>query len=120
MSKKNGVTFLSNAIKISRQMDGVLDKTLKKILFNSQRSVIESFTKNFSNKPIDSGQLRASIKQKQTGKNEGEIYTDKHYAPHVEYGTVKMKARPFFRKGMADVEQKNLNTIRYELNTKLK
>lgn len=119
---KGRVNFLSEAIKISRKLDSVLDSTLVKILADSQKSVQESFTKNFSAKmkPIDSGQLRASIKRKVTGNREGEIYTDKHYAPHVEYGTIKMKARPFFRKGITDVEQKNLNTIKYALRTKLK
>lgn len=121
MSKKlNGVEFVSNAIKISQKMNGVLEGSLAKVLANSQRSVIESFTKNFSNKPIDSGQLRASIRSKKTNGTEGEVFTNKHYAAHVEYGTVKMKGRPYFRKGIADAEQKNLNIIRYDLQTKLK
>jgi HK97 gp10 family phage protein len=118
----NKVKYISNIIKVSGQIDKAINEATKKILLNSQRSVILSFTKNFSseNRPIDSGQLRQSIKIEQKEKNEGEIYTKKNYAAHVEFGTVKMKARPFFRKGIADAEEKNRNLIRYILRTRVK
>lgn len=116
------VKFISRALEISRKIDGVIEDSIKKMALNSQRSVMLSFTRNFTgeNRPIDSGQLRQSIKQKVLSGNEAEIYSNKHYAPHVEFGTVKMKARPYFRKGMADAEEKNRNILKYALRTKIK
>ena len=46
--------------------------------------------------PVDSGTLRASIKQR-VKKDSATVGTAENYAPHVEYGTVKMKAQPFLR-----------------------
>lgn len=36
--------------------------------------------------PVDTGELRASIKTKTINENEVKIYSNKEYAPHMEYG----------------------------------
>lgn len=46
--------------------------------------------------PVDTGRLRNSISHMQYGKDEY-IGSNVEYAPYVELGTHKMKARPFLR-----------------------
>jgi HK97 gp10 family phage protein len=51
--------------------------------------------------PIDTGNLVNSINTELVSSDEtsatAEVGTGVEYAPHVEYGTSKMKAQPFFR-----------------------
>lgn len=47
--------------------------------------------------PVDTGNLRNSITHQQLSDKEEVIGTNVEYAPYVELGTVKMKARPFLR-----------------------
>ncbi len=54
--------------------------------------------------PVDTGRLRSSITFEigQSGTFiVGRVGTNVHYAPHLEYGTVKMRARPFLRPALA-------------------
>ena len=46
--------------------------------------------------PVDTGNLRSSITYNVKPK-EARVGTNVHYAPHVCYGTKKMKAQPFLR-----------------------
>ena len=51
--------------------------------------------------PVDTGALKGSIKSKvkNRGKSNvtGIVFTVLEYAPHQEFGTVKMEAQPFMR-----------------------
>jgi HK97 gp10 family phage protein len=50
--------------------------------------------------PVDTGRLRSSITHEVGGDSEGiaaRVGTNVEYAPHLEYGTSRMKARPFLR-----------------------
>lgn len=47
--------------------------------------------------PVDTGNLRNSITHQQEDEKTEIIGTNVSYAPFVELGTVKMKARPFLR-----------------------
>ena len=47
--------------------------------------------------PVDTGRLRNSITHAQMDENTEVIGTNVEYAPFVELGTAKMKARPFLR-----------------------
>ena len=48
--------------------------------------------------PVDTGRLRSSITHKVEGLL-GEVGTNVHYAPYVEFGTRKMKAQPYLKPG---------------------
>ena len=47
--------------------------------------------------PVDTGNLRNSITHKQFDENTEVIGTNVEYAPYVELGTRKMRARPYLR-----------------------
>jgi HK97 gp10 family phage protein len=45
--------------------------------------------------PVDTGALRASIQSDMTGDTSGQVSTNMEYCEFVEFGTVKMGARPY-------------------------
>jgi HK97 gp10 family phage protein len=50
--------------------------------------------------PVDTGRLRSSITRELSRDGQGlvaVIGTNVHYAPHVEFGTVRMRAQPYLR-----------------------
>ena len=55
----------------------------------------ESYAKQLC--PVDTGNLRNSITHQQVSENTEVIGTNVEYAPYVELGTVRMKARPYLR-----------------------
>ena len=58
------------------------------------------------NAPVDTGRLRSSITHEVGGDPEGivaRVGTNVEYAPHLEYGTSRMKARPFLRPALQQV-----------------
>ena len=57
--------------------------------------VAESYAKQRC--PVDTGNLRNSITHQQEDQNTELIGTNVEYAPYVELGTVKMRARPYLR-----------------------
>lgn len=119
-----------------------LAEGMKAVLLNTERAVYNSFTKNFNaraprNKkeaaqiasfgrqvasgtadrsPIDSGKLRESVGHESTGYATGQVFMEKNYAVHVEFGTKFMPPRPVFRLGVADAEDDNARILEAELN----
>ena len=45
--------------------------------------------------PFDTGDTKNSIEAREAGKLAWRIGPTTHYAPHLEFGTVKMRARPY-------------------------
>jgi len=54
--------------------------------------------------PVDTGRLKSSIMVEKDGDDSAIVGTDTPYAPHLEFGTKKMKAQPFMRPA-ADLAQ---------------
>ncbi len=120
-----------------QDINAKMNKAVELIVLNSERTVKKTFT-DFPNPPIDTGTLRRSI----TGKvleskpdivtaevrasderiQQGAVYSRKRkkkvvikdilYAEFIEYGTVKMPARPFMRQGMIKAQKSNEDIIR--------
>lgn len=115
---------------VQKLMYNIVDAVSK----NSERVVKQEFTL-FENKPIDTGTLRRSITGKVViteddqaisevrasneralsligNKSKKSTIKDMSYAKFVEYGTVKMPARPFMRNGMARARKSNEQIIK--------
>jgi HK97 gp10 family phage protein len=45
--------------------------------------------------PVDTGELRSSIKAEKVSEFEGRVIATAEHAPFVEFGTYKMQAQPF-------------------------
>lgn len=72
------------------------------------------------NTPVLTGNLRSQIRPTGIVKRSGSTYstsveTQVEYAPHVEYGTTKMKARGMFRKGADESAQPIINLLANKL-----
>lgn len=52
---------------------------------------------------VRTGLLRGSLSHERVGKHQAITYSPMEYAPHLEYGTVKMGARPFLRPSLDKV-----------------
>lgn len=62
------------------------------------KGVIKIDAKAKTKCPVDTGRLRSSINPFVDADGlGGGVGTNVHYAPHVEYGTIKMDAQPYLR-----------------------
>ena len=57
-----------------------------------------------SNAPIDTGELRASIRVEKIKKMEYAVKSDVDYALDVEFGTSTQSAQPYFRPALRSVK----------------
>ena len=71
-----------------RQVEEMLEKAIRIAAFTIERtSKVDC--------PYDTGDTRNSIEAREAGKLAWTIGPSTHYAPHLEYGTIHMTARPF-------------------------
>ena len=71
-----------------RQVEEMLDKAVRIAAFNIERTSKEDC-------PVDTGATRNSITAREAGQLAWTVGPSTHYAPHLEYGTIHMTARPF-------------------------
>ena len=114
-------SFKSNSVKVKIKIDKMNRQLLEEVLIKTEVNIIHSFY-SFPKPPIDTGQLRNSITHKILSSTTGQVTAggnlQKMYAPFIEFGTVKMGARPFFRTGIKKAEKTNPSTIRGVLKSK--
>ena len=103
------VKFTDNSAEILRAFEQATARGLEKVGL-----VAEGYAK--AKAPVDTGRLRNSISHEV---NEQDVYigSNVEYAPYVELGTARQKARPFLRpaatehsgtyKGILEAEYKN-------------
>jgi HK97 gp10 family phage protein len=69
----------------------------------ARRSVqVESAAKRLA--PVDTGRLRSSISRELGEDTDGlvaRVGTNVDYAPHVEFGTIRMRAQPYLRPALS-------------------
>ena len=76
---------------------------LKKVLF---KSVVKMHQLATNYCPVDKGFLKGSINfyPQSFGALKYSLFAGKDYAPHVEFGTIKMNAQPFLRPAFIQVK----------------
>ena len=71
-----------------RQVEAMLDKATRIAAFTIERTAKEDC-------PVDTGATRNSIEAREAGQLAWTIGPTTEYAPHLEFGTSRMRARPF-------------------------
>lgn len=105
----NRVDIDSRIPRIVRNLPDEVDDALRR-----GAEAIESGAK--SRAPVDSGDLRDSIKADRLGVGEYEVASDAFYAHMVEFGTTKAGAQPFLLPA-AEAERDNIvKAVTTELN----
>lgn len=83
----NVLATLENAQEIMPELNNAVRNTAFKIEASAKRAA-----------PVDTGRLRGSITTEFKSSNsnpKAEVGTNVEYAPYIEYGTIKMAAKPF-------------------------
>jgi HK97 gp10 family phage protein len=84
---------------VEAKVQSAVEEGLKKTVYS-----IESDAKKLS--PVDTGRNRSSIASEVEGLS-GQIYGASGYSAYLEFGTVKMAARPYFQPAL-DMHAKEL------------
>tara|TARA_R100000306_G_C4367859_1_gene138520 strand:- start:38 stop:376 length:339 start_codon:yes stop_codon:yes gene_type:complete len=61
---------------------------------------------------VDTGATRNSIMARETGRLEWTVGASTHYAPHIEFGTIHMTARPFMNTNLEKERPRVLEAVR--------
>ena len=84
--------------KLNKKLKQALEKDLKATRKAVYFAVLKAEQKAKRVCPVDTGRSKSSITHKVEGLS-GEVGTNVHYAPYVEFGTRKMKAQPYLKPG---------------------
>ena len=110
----------TNTDGLEREIKKALNVGMEKVLANTVNTIVSPQNwNNFYRPPFISGQLKQSIvrdSKKTPNQPKAIIRSKKNYALYVEYGTIKMPARPFMRNGVARAERRNADLLTRELN----
>ena len=96
---------------LMRQAPGEVDAAMGEIAANMAADIIQSFSRKSPSDPGDppgvvKGLLKNSIQFKQEKRMLWIISAGTEYAPMLEYGTVRMAARPFVRPAARRAEKR--------------
>lgn len=96
----NLIILQDNTKQIEQALNKAIAKALEEIGLRAESHAKKNLTASGA---VDTGRLRSSVThQIQTSTNSVYIGTNVEYAPYVELGTSKMKARPYLRPAAAD------------------
>lgn len=113
---KNAVTKVTNlAWTIAHQRRPYISKTEMKAEGRSYQVSDPSAKLGVPVAIKNGGALQASVQKKITSKfmkSIGEVWTDSPYAKFLEYGTSRMRARPFIRPALAAVQAAMKSLVR--------
>ena len=102
----------NNLAKLAKRLPLEVDTIVKTAAF-----AVEGYAKDIA--PFDTGALRGSIKAESKGIARAVIAPHKDYAAFLEYGTRKMKARPYMRPAAEKIAPQFFNVLR-NLENKLR
>ena len=87
------------------KVDDLLEKAVQIAVRNVETGAKEDV-------PVDTGATRNSIMATQLGRFEWTIGASTHYAPHLEFSTVHMAARPFMNTNLEKERPRFLEAVR--------
>lgn len=91
----------------NRMANRLTDQGKEKVNKELEKKAIKIVRESKEQAPVDTGRLRSSITYEKTILQSGLarifVGTNVEYAPHVEFGTVKMPAQPFLRPALREV-----------------
>ena len=99
MANISSVRVTSNVGDVKNALPEVLEKALMEIGIEAEGHAKEIITEKGA---VDTGRLRNSITHALDGTKAVHIGTNVEYAPYIEAGTSRMKARPFLRPAIED------------------
>ncbi|MDE7398959.1 MAG: HK97 gp10 family phage protein [Oscillospiraceae bacterium] len=99
MANISSVRITSNVDEVKNALPEVLEKALMEIGIEAEAHAKEIITEKGA---VDTGRLRNSITHALDGTKAVHIGTNVEYAPYIEAGTSKMKARPYLRPAVED------------------
>ena len=101
-------------LKISVKVEGAAEvnsaiaKLIQGIPRGSKKAIVESLAAggkiSDSKVPVKTGRLKSSKIERTTGDFQGEFSYNVEYAKYVEYGTIRMLARPYFTPGIQQIQ----------------
>ena len=94
--------------KLEREFPGRADEAVAKMAFDFQADVVDSFSKESPSPEgqppgVVTGFLKNSIYTKKIRERLYEVRAGAEYAVHLEFGTSRMAARPFWRPALARI-----------------
>lgn len=99
MANISTVNLIDNSDAVRNALPEALEKALTEIGIEAETHAKEIITEKGA---VDTGRLRNSITHALDGTKAVHIGTNVEYAPFVEAGTSRMKARPFLRPAVED------------------
>lgn len=89
-------TIKADTTQASKVIADRLNVKVPKVLGESVKTTTDKVASTAqSNAPVDTGELRGSIKGEVVSQFEGRVIATAEHAPFVEFGTVHMVAQPF-------------------------
>ena len=92
------VKFTDNSDKVKAEMNHKISTILEALGIEAEGNAVDEITKLGA---VDTGRLRGSISHSHDD-DTAYIGTNVEYAQYVEFGTRRMKARPFLRNAVAN------------------
>lgn len=99
MSNQISVKLTDNSDAVRNALPEALEKALTEIGIEAEAHAKEIITAKGA---VDTGRLRNSITHALDGTKAVHIGTNVEYAPYIEAGTSRMKARPYLRPAVED------------------
>lgn len=103
------MSYKSNLSNVINMFESNIDEAMEQCGSAGVKK-IKSYT------PVDTGELKASTEYKRESKDSVTFFNEQPYASFVEFGTYKMAAQSYFRKGLVNSLSKFKSIIFKEMS----
>ncbi|MEK6479608.1 HK97-gp10 family putative phage morphogenesis protein [Catalinimonas sp. 4WD22] len=116
MSKQGVKIYISKTHlrDFSRKIDKANSHVKEQVKKEFQMATLEVETKAKQRVPVDTGRLRSSIQSdfSNIGKFLTRVFTNVEYSKWIEFGSSRMKAKPFLNPAFQEVKAKLINNLK--------